>query len=260
MKNCFILFFLFTISLSNAKFLEGTIVFKDGHSETGYIKSFLENKFFDYTLFKKFEQEFNLDDKSIKFKNSAEGTVIKYNMDDIAELQIKAGTIYEIYVPLNLKTLSKKGEIIDKKIKVWLPLIKKGKINLYGYEYFISSYRGDFPEHGYQFYYHIQGSDFALSPYENLTMLGKKANIKIFTSFYKYLFDACSDFTTKHAVELQKEIDSNYSKEEQKQMVREYVKREKAFQNKKDKTLIDAFEMQNFELSKFIDDYNSECN
>jgi hypothetical protein len=260
MKNLFLLSLLFLSAICNAKFLEGTIVFKDGHSESGYIKSFLEDKFFDYTMFKKFEQKFNLDDNSIKFKKTKDDGVILYKMDDVAELQIKNGTLYEIYVPLTLKTLNKKGEIIDKKIKVWLPLIKKGKINLYGYEYHISSFRGDFPEDGYQFYYQSQDSDFALSPYDNVTMFGKKSNAKIYNSFYNYLFKSCPDYYSKHAAEIQKEINYSYSKEEQMQMTKDYIKREKDFRNKKDRTLLDAFELENYETSKFINDYNSECN
>lgn len=260
MKNTILFVLLFLTTICNAKFLEGTIVFKDGHSETGFIKSFLEDKFFDYTMFKKFEQEFNLDDKTIKFKKSKDDSIILYSIDEINELQIKNGTLIEIYKPLQLKTINKNGEIIDKKIKVWLPLVKRGSINVYGFEYFYRELKGSFPEHGFMFYFQNSTSDFAISPFEKISMFGNKSNSKIYGTFYKYLFESCPEYYTKHLPEITKYVDYTYTKEEKKELSRNYGKRYTEYNKKKDRNIIDAFEFDNFETNNFMKSFDSECN
>ncbi len=259
MRNTFLLFLLFLCGLGHAKFLEGSIVFKDGRTESGFIKSFLEDKFFDYAMFKKFEQQFNLDDKTIKFKKSKDDAVSLYNIDEIDELHIMNGTLIEIYKPLQLKTINKKGEIIDKNIKVWLPLIKKGKINLYGFEYVYRETR-DFPERGFVFYFQNPTDDFALNPFEKISLFGTKSNSAIYNSFYKYLFESCPDFYKKKLTEITKYADYDYTKEEKKELMKDYVRREKEYKSKKNKTLIDDFEFYNYETNNLMNQFYSECN
>lgn len=261
MKNVLILSLLLISTICNAKFLEGTIVFKDGHSESGFIKSFLEDKFFDFTMFKKFEQEFNLDDKSLKFKKSKDGEIVSYTMNDIKELQLKEGNSLQIYRPLQLKTIDKKGIIVDKKIRVWLPLIKEDKINLYGYEYISTSRMNGMVDmdHGYMFYFQTENSDFVITPFDNISLFNTKGNNKIFEEFLKYLFESCPNFYNKHP-EFKNFSDKVLTKEEKKQFRQDYQERQKVYYKLKYKTLLDTFEFQYFEISNYIKSFSSECN
>ena len=127
---------LFTSLSSSARYLSGSILFKDGRTEKGFIKSFLENDFFDFSLTQKIEKEFNLNDQRLKFKLSEDGKMKTYTINEINEVHIDLGDgSFTTYFSLSLKTISKTGAIVDLKMHVWLPLVERGKINLYGYQY-----------------------------------------------------------------------------------------------------------------------------
>jgi hypothetical protein len=110
------------------------------------------------------------------------------------------------------------------------------------------------------FYFQNSSIDFALNSFEKISIFATKSNSKIYTAFYKYLFESCPDFYNKNLDEINKYIDNSYSKEEKKQLNKDYVKRYKEYRSKKNKTIIDAFEFDHFQTNIFLNKFYSECN
>lgn len=136
MKATTLIVFLFFTITSNARYVDCILRFNDGHEEKGLIKSFLEEKWFDMSLSSTVEEELNFDDKNLFFKTDKKAEARKISINEIKEVVLLGdkGEQY-IYRVLLLKKISADGTISKKEKKVYLPLLKEGKINIYGYRY-----------------------------------------------------------------------------------------------------------------------------
>lgn len=236
---------------ANAKFVEATITFIDGHVEKGLVKSFLEAK--GESMFgRDFIDDLNLTDKTLKFKLTEDSEVQSLKIEDIKEIQILKGDVLMTFTAMPLKTINKKGEIVDYKKRVWLPCYKKGKINMYAVAYWDSSA----VNLHYLFYFQRPGEEFALSPYQNTTVFGKKNNATIILAFYKYLFESCPDFYTANTEAFRKEAYNDFPREEK------YEKSKAAFKIYQDESIPVTernFKYQFYGDSLFIDAFEKEC-
>lgn len=136
MKRIFILSILFISIAAKAQYVEGTIKFNDGHEEKGLVKSFLEEKWFPLSLSSSLEKDLNLDDKYMFFKIDKDAEIRKISIDEIKEVATinKKGEEI-IFKVVFLREVNKDGTISDEGRKVYLPILKEGKINIYGFRY-----------------------------------------------------------------------------------------------------------------------------
>ncbi len=129
----------------DAKYLPATVTFADGHTQDGFVYGFISEKFFTVNPeallgFSTMETAVNLSDKKFDFKVSEDAKPQKVTSGEIVNVVLKEedGSTTE-YQYLGVKTVNGKGELIDFKQKVWLPVIRKDKINILGYEYYEQS-------------------------------------------------------------------------------------------------------------------------
>lgn len=130
MRLLFIFIFISSKLFAIDSFQEAKILFNDGHIEQGLISSFLER---NRTSNKNtLESQLNLDDKSFEFKTSENTAVRIVNTDDVKSVTVKDfkgnDIIFDVVL---LKELDKKGKVTDEVAKVYLQVIKKGKITVY---------------------------------------------------------------------------------------------------------------------------------
>jgi hypothetical protein len=134
MRLLFLLIIVFSQNIfAEDAFQKAKVLFNDGHTEEGFISSFLEKNKIYGTL----EKNLNLDDKSFKFKIT-ETAEIK----EIFTINVKQVTLLgennndEVYEVVLLKELDKEGFVLqDGAQRVYLNPVKKGKINVYGIKY-----------------------------------------------------------------------------------------------------------------------------
>ena len=145
MKINFTLALLFIGFLANAKYTNATIYYTDGQSEKGLINSFLENNLFDFNFFGTFEEGLIYNDKSIKFKINEEADAKKILIGDIDKIILHYDGFDKEYRALFIRNISRKGVIEESKTRIFLPLLRSGKINLYGFYHreTYSSYNGN---------------------------------------------------------------------------------------------------------------------
>ena len=262
MKLKFLLIILFVSFNCNAKYMFGTITFKDGRVQEGFIKSFMEKDIIDLNLSSKIEKKFNMDDETIKFKLTENGESISYKITDIKEVRFDYtdGT-RAIYVPLPIKTFNKKGDIIDLKMILWLPLVKRGKINLYGFQYFVRHKGVMGTIHHSRFYFQNQNDEFAILPYEKTTIFNRKANNRIQTAFYHYLFSSCPEFYESNTERFRKVIYNDFTMEEKKERLRSEAQHYNYYQNSNNyRTIDNALKIAYNDISIFMDEFIESCN
>lgn len=257
MKTLFSITLLFLSFISNAKFIEGKILFNDGHTETGLIKSFLENDLIDFSLNSSLEHSLNLDDKTLKFKLSENSDVKSISINDINEVEFlneKGASI--IYKVILLKDISVKGKIKENARKLFLSLIKKGKINIYGIQYVdqgrvngVGYYSKD-----YRFYYQNAKENYAINYYDldnELVLFSLKSRM---TKPLQVLFSDCPEVLNDIDVAVK-----NFYKEDKntQKMNKELEKEFKSLPNDKQENLeiIHFYELNNFQ--KLIDKYEN---
>lgn len=260
MKKLFILILLINSILLNARFQNATILFNDGHSETGLVKSFLEQRTISAGFSSNLEHELNLDDKIIKFKLSNDAEVKDLSIDDIKQITISYENNYSItYRVLYLKELDKKGDFKEKSRKVFLPLLKEGKINIYGLRYSTQTGSGSGPYTGEVFYYQNAEEDYAI----NYFNMGFSAmfNIQQRTlNPFRILFKDCpsalkeiDNFQNKWKNASKEERKAK--KEEEKKLMKEYGELDK--NQRKDLLNVHHYQFNDFE--KLISSYEN-CN
>ncbi len=257
MKIKSILLFLLLTLGAQAKFLPATIVFKDGHLEEGFVKSFLENQFIDMKIFdNSIEHELNLDDKTITFKNSEKGESRTLNIDDIAELRfpLKSGEV-QTFRALYYKRLKPNGEIIDKKKRIWMPCIILGnRINMYGFEAFSMNGGGA----DTKFYLGRADEDYVIDLLGSINLFnaGGKFN-DMYVTYYNELFKDCPEYAKK-AIDM---VNKPLTKAEKKAAIENYREKKKALKKtskkSEEETMFEEYLIPNVE--KMIDDYEKEC-
>ena len=133
MKFNFTLLLLFIGFFANAKYINATVHYTDGQSEVGLINSFLENSFFDFNIFGTFEEGLVYNDKSIKFKSNEDADTKKIPIGDIDKIIVHYEGFDKEYKALFIRNINRKGILEESKVRIFLPLLRKGKINLYGF-------------------------------------------------------------------------------------------------------------------------------
>lgn len=133
MKSNLTLLLLFISFFANAKYTDATIYYTDGQSEKGLIASFLESNLFDFNFFGTFEQGLVYNDKSVKFKLNEETEAKRIAIDDIDKIVLHYDGFDKEYKALFIRNINRKGGMEESKARIFLPLLRSGKINLYGF-------------------------------------------------------------------------------------------------------------------------------
>lgn len=259
LKLTFISFFISIIA--HANFEHATILFNDGHTETGLMKSFLEQRIIDFKLNSSVEHQLHLDDKSIKFKIAENDQLREISIDDINELTLLwADGNTTVFKVIYLKELSTTGEVTNEQTKVFLPYVKKGRINIYGIKYTETNSRPNgiemYTSKGMRFYYQNEKENYAID-YFDMGILGMM-NIKSrILNPFKDLFKDCP--------ELLAEIDKTYedffkATDANKETKREYKELQKQFKAlpKEEREKLVVYHHYNFGwIEKMITKYES---
>ncbi|MCL9805077.1 hypothetical protein NAT51_06080 [Flavobacterium amniphilum] len=254
MKSHLTLFLLLANIAVNARFSKATILFNDGHTETGLVRSFLEQRILTAGYSTNLEHELNLDDKIVKFKVSENAEVKDLSIDDIKQITLLYENNYTaVYRVLALKEIDNKGNLRDKSLKVFLPLLKEGKINIYGLRYSGRDSSGSFQEEA--FYYQNAKDDYAIN-YYNVGLFSLFSMKERILNPFRQLFSDCPSAVTeienmeKKFLSSTKE-DLKASREEQKQLTKEFNNLSK--EEKKDLLKIHHYKFNMFE--KMISHY-----
>ena len=195
MKFKITLLFILTHLIVQAQTYKATLIFKDSHIEEGFVKSFIENRTITSGFSGSLEHELNLDDKTIKFKTNETAESKSIPSDEIDEIIIHEEKGNITFKRILLKELSSKGEVKNGGRMVFLPFIKKGKINIYGIKFSESGSTGQgvtFFSKGLRFYYQNANEDYAIN-YQNIGM-SDLVNIRSrITNPFKDLFKDCPE-------------------------------------------------------------------
>ena len=133
MKLHLTILLLFTGIFAQAKYTTATVYYLDGKSEKGLINSFLEDRFFDFNFFGTFEQGLIYNDKSITFKLNEEAEASKVPIADIDKIILHYENFDKEYKALFIRNIDRKGVLEEPKARIFLPLLRSGKINIYGF-------------------------------------------------------------------------------------------------------------------------------
>ena len=164
MKNLIFIFVLLISVTANAKFVEGIVKFNDGHEEKGLIKSFLEEKWFFAQTSKSLEENLNLDDKFLVFKINNESDTKKILIDEINQVTlINENNTVQIFKVIFLREVNKDGTISNEERKVYLPLLKEGRINIFGFKFLEKSVKGAIYSKDEIFYYQNSNESYAIN-------------------------------------------------------------------------------------------------
>ncbi|WP_162126200.1 hypothetical protein [Flavobacterium phycosphaerae] len=244
-----------------AKVYPGTILFKDGHTEKGFVKSFLEDKLINLELIPSLEHELNLDDKNLKFKTTENEEFKDIPIDYIDEVTLLDKEKTTTYKVIYLKEISIKGEVLEEGRKVFLPLIKKGKINIYGIKYTETDYDssgGIFRYKGTRFYYQNAKENYAIN-YYNMEMGEVLFYIKSrMLNPLRELFKDCPEIVN----DLNDDSFEGMSqrKKENKQEAKLLQKEFKNLSNE-EQSKMENIHHYNFNfMEKYIAEYESKCN
>jgi hypothetical protein len=116
-------------------YIPAKVILTNGKAINGYIKDFTLPKFIQFqgpfSEFKPFEKRLNLDRTNFRFKYNPEGESIPIHADSIQTILLNEDKPVE-YEKMKLKTINSKNKLVDTDLEVFLPLIKRGDIDLYG--------------------------------------------------------------------------------------------------------------------------------
>lgn len=125
-----------TVLIYTAKkdFIPAEIKLANGEIISGYIKEFnVPNaiEFPDFTFNFNIESELRLDRTKFNFRRTLEGSSEKIDLNSIKSITLKSEDTIT-YEKLKLKTINSKLEVVDLEREIMAPIIKSGKINVYG--------------------------------------------------------------------------------------------------------------------------------
>ena len=238
MKLKFTLLVLFISYFAQAKEVNATLFFTDGKSETGVLDSFLEDKFFDFNFFGTFEEGLIYNDKTVKFKRNEDSESKKVSIAAIDKIVIHYDGFDKEYRALFIRNIDRKGFLQESKVKIFLPLLRSGKINVYGFYHTENSTNpgGKFPSGktftvSEIFYYQNANENYAIDYYnieiqDIFNLRDRMANP------LKELFKDCPALVTKVDNYM---YDKNLSKEEKKKLKAESKNMYKATQKEYNK-------------------------
>lgn len=252
-----LLFIVFSLHSIKAQTYKGTILFNDGTTKTGIIKSFIEDKIINLNLIDDLEHELNLDDKNLKFKENETDEFQKIAIDEIDEVILK-NTTYKVIL---LKDLTSTGELKENGKKVFLPYVREGAINIFGIRY-VETSSGGIPAtsmalKSIRFYYQNTKEKYAIN-YQNIGTLDLFTFKKRFANPLIDLFKDCPEIVENLENFLANKKDSfnkNGSKERYKKLKKEFKKLPK-----EEKKKLEVIHKYNFYyIEDFINQYEN-CN
>lgn len=254
----FFTIFLFVASIPVfSQTYKGTILFNDGTSKTGSIKSFIEDKIINLNLIDDLEHELNLDDKNLKFKEHETDEFQKIAIDEIDEVILKNIT-YKVII---LKDLTSTGELKENGKKVFLPYVRKGVINIFGLRY-TETTAGNIPSttmntRSLRFYYQNPKENYAIN-YQNIGTLDLFTFKKRYAKPLILLFKDCPEIVNDLESFLANKNESSTNKDyraEDKRLKKEFNKLPK-----EEKYKLDVFHKYNFcHMEDLISQYEN-CN
>lgn len=130
-QNNFAQIYIYT---AKKEFIPAEIKLSNGEIISGYIKEFnVPNaiEFPEFTFNLNLEAELRMDRTKFNFKKTLEGSSEKIDLNSIKSITLK-GEDTITYEKLKLKTINSKLEVVDLQREIMAPLIKEGKINIYG--------------------------------------------------------------------------------------------------------------------------------
>lgn len=123
-----------------SEYTEAEVTFNDDHVEKGFVYGFIDNRIIEIANplspgLETLESSLNFNDKKFKFKSKLEAEAVILTTDEIRRVKMfrKNGKVEDFWL-MDLKTANIKGEIIDLKKKVWLPVYEQGKVNMFAYD------------------------------------------------------------------------------------------------------------------------------
>ncbi|MBW8524510.1 hypothetical protein K0U91_09175 [Chryseobacterium chendengshani] len=145
MKKLIVLLFIFSFSFvfsqedvyfGKKASIPVEIIMENGEVKTGFLQNFQNPKYVyaDMLLLGNIEKKLRFEIDEFNFKEEQSSAVEKIGINDLKRIVIlgKDGSEKLVYDKMKLKTINVKGEILDVKKTVVLPLEQEGKTNLYG--------------------------------------------------------------------------------------------------------------------------------
>lgn len=234
-----------TIHLINGQTLLGEV--QDFNSPNSVEFKFDNPYNMSLSLTEGLEQNLNLDRKKIKYRKSKDDAFKYIPSDSIDIIQFFDDDLNKNFEFKRLKIFkSVKGEIKETNRTIFLPIFKKGTINLYGYNlYSNGKYRTTI------FYLNNPKDDSAISPYDlNILEIfaGKKKFIEHIISSYKFVSGNCPAFHQWLDEKSFKETDEAIKKDR-----KQYYKTTKKEIKEGKKSLKTKEEKQDFEGQKWAE-------
>lgn len=233
MKLKITLLLFFNTFFSNAAYKSATVYMLDGTSEKGYVDSFLEDKFFDFNVFGSFEKGLIYNDKTVLFKLDADAERKKLKIDAIDKIVLHYDGFDKEYKALFIRNIDRKGFLQDNNSRIFLPLLRSGKVNIYGFYHTETSSNpnGRFGSASTitvteLFYYQNANENFAID-YYNMELQDFFNIRERLSNPLKELFKDCPEMVTKVQNIIYEE---NLTKEEKKRLRAEGKESMKAMQ------------------------------
>jgi hypothetical protein len=203
-----------------------------------------------------------MNDADLKFKSDEKGEIRTISIDEVDELTlIYKGDAKQVYKVLYLRGFTSGGEMKDSKYKMWFPLVKKGKINVYGYRYreFDPNYSTGGMSMNTEYIYYFQNAkkDYAMSPLADVTLGNAMSGgaQRLMENCFNDLFSDCPGFAVK-AMKASAASPKVMSYKEYKNGLKE---RKKAAKSENYNAVREYFETYYYQISDAFVTYEKEC-
>ncbi|MBC7641770.1 MAG: hypothetical protein H7174_05440 [Flavobacterium sp.] len=222
----------------DAKYREAEVTFADKHTEKGFIYGFIEDKFFalkpSYDLgLQTIESRLNFNDNNFSFKNTQDGEKRRLSQNDIIAVNVRIDdeSNFQEWRLMDLKTVNVKGEIIDLKKKIWLPLYKSDKINVFATSVYSQPEANGIPfgkpKYGFTMVYLNNSKDnFAINPVDfnrvNIFNMNKIDDKVIFA--LKEVLKDCPDYVKQLDGDPELVLDRYFSNRDERRKEKEELK------------------------------------
>jgi len=258
MKSKFRFLFLLLAFAAHAKYTSATLTFNDGHTEDGFVSSFLNDDFANWKLFPGIEDKLDLYDASLRFKTDEKGDSRIISSDDLDQVTLHYTDGEVIYKSLIYRNVSANGTVKDSTHRIWLNLLRAGKINIYGYRY-VEKYREGTIDGGYVFYFQNAKTPLALRGdfMENIgvSAVHNENARNLIHEFLKILMPDCLKITDAFEATFQNQDKTAFYRN---YMVRRKEVKKQVKEQKLDKT--ETYFRENYiEFSDLLNQYEAGC-
>jgi hypothetical protein len=217
MKHIFLslsLLCILNIYSQNKKFVLCDIKYENGTVARGYVKNVVNVKAEPLTGLETLENLFDLDRKNFIFKEDQNSSDTMIPAEDIRSIVIYPDNDTVIYDKMRTKTVNVKNEVVELDQQIFLPLLRKGKLDFYGF-YYITREKA-FSSTNFMGYIKRPEDDFAIKTFDmnRINLLNVWTfEERIFTAFMAVTTD-CSAYQNLMAGRLEKirKKDKSYKK------------------------------------------------